>query len=43
VVTTIGEIFAAILTAGLVLYGGYIAVNAGLRFFSKFVKQTTAG
>ncbi len=41
VVTTIGGIFAAVVTAGLVLYGGVMAVQAGLAYFSKFVKRST--
>lgn len=43
VVTTIGDIFAAAVTAGLVLYGGYLAVMSAIRFFSKFVRTTTSG
>lgn len=43
VVETIGGIFAAVVTAGLVLYGGVMAVQAGIGFFSKFVKRSTAG
>lgn len=41
VVTTIGEIFAAVVTAGLVLYGGVLAVQAAISYFSKFVKRST--
>ncbi|MGR0479819.1 MAG: hypothetical protein ACTFAL_00270 [Candidatus Electronema sp. V4] len=39
----IGLILAASVTVGLVLYGGVLAVQAAIGFFSKFVKRSTAG
>ncbi len=39
----IGSILAAAITIGLLLYGGVLGVQAAIRFFSKFVKQSTAG
>ncbi len=39
----IGTILAAAITVGLVLYGGVLAVQAAITFFSKFVKRSTAG
>ncbi len=38
----IGVILMAVVAAGLVLYGGVVAVMAAIRFFSKFIKQTQA-
>jgi hypothetical protein len=42
-VTTLGEIIAAVATAGLVLYGGYVGIMFAIQFFSKFLRTAKSG
>lgn len=36
----IGEIIAAVATVGLVLYGGVVAIMAGIQWFTKFYRAS---
>ena len=41
--TSIGDLLVPAIVGGLTLYGGVLGVQAAIRFFSKFIKQSTAG